>query len=174
MNPTRVEKTHDVATAVRTPRATPRRRQDVEAPPVVAAPGAEVEHVIENEPGKEYPRGIDARDYIKALRDAGETEGLAAFPPPGTNPPKAGVIVPDDYQLPEGYERYYQYSDDGKPLEPILLYSPDYEFLDEQGNPVAIPEDRAVPADQAPPGLPVRILDPEKPLDPERLIDRTP
>lgn len=69
--------------------------------------------MIENEPGKDFGPGIDARDYIEALREMGETEGIAAFPPPGTDPPKTGVIVPDDYELPVGYERYYQYSDDG-------------------------------------------------------------
>ena len=105
------------------------------------------EEVIENEPGREFPRGIDAADYIQKLRDMGETEGIAAFPPPGTNPAKAGVVVPEDYELPEGYERYYQYSDDGKPLEPILLFSPEYDFFDEDGNPVVIPEDRVVPGD---------------------------
>ena len=104
----------------------------------------------------------------------GETEGIAAFPPPGTSPPKTGVIVPDDYDLPEGYERYYQYSDDGKPLEPILVYSPDYEFFDEQGDPIPIPEGRAVPPERAPPDLPIEMLDPANPVDSGRLIDQNP
>jgi hypothetical protein len=137
-------------------------------------PSEEVEHVFENEPGRDYGPGIDAKDYIEALREAGETEGIAAFPPPGTDPPKAGVIVPEGYALPEGYERYYQYSDEGAPLEPILVYSPDYEFFDEQGEPIPIAPGRVVPAAEAPPDLPIQILDPERPREPGRLIDQNP
>ncbi len=172
--PIPVARAADPAPAPPQRQITPRRRSEHDPPPAAVPASDEEEVVIVNEPGKEYPAGIDARDYIKALRDMGETEGIAAFPPPGTNPPKPGLIVPNDYAIPEGYERYYQYSDDGKPLEPILVYSPDYEFFDEQGNPVAIPEDRTVPADQAPPGLAVEILDPENPRDPDGLIGQTP
>ncbi|MCL4686125.1 hypothetical protein KJ059_15395 [Myxococcota bacterium] len=153
-------------------RVIPRLRDDPKLPP--ADTGIEPEDVIENEPGKDFGPGIDARDYIEALREMGETEGIAAFPPPGTDPPKTGVIVPDDYELPVGYERYYQYSDDGKPLDAILVYSSDYEFLDEQGDPIPIPEDRVVPPEAAPPDLPREMLDPEKPIESDRLIDQTP
>lgn len=134
----------------------------------------EEEEVIENVPGKEYPPDVDAAQYIQRLRDMGETEGIAAFPPPGTDPPKVGVVVPDDYAVPEGYERYYQYTDDGKPLEPILLFSPEYEFFDDEGNQIPVPEDRVVPPDQVPSGLPVQMLDPESPRDPGGLIQRSP
>lgn len=173
-DPSRLRESDAPAVAERRLRVTPRRRSDLQAAAAEPEPGAEVEEVIENEPGEELPPGIDAGDYIRFLREMGETEGIAAFPPPGTSPPRAGVIVPDDYALPEGYERYYQYSDDGKPFAPILVYSPDYEFFDEQGEPIHIPEDRLVPPDQAPPDLPVEILDPESPLDPEGLIDPLP
>jgi hypothetical protein len=84
------------------------------------------------------------------------------------------VIVPDDYELPEGYARHYQSSDDGRPLEPILVYAPDYEFFDEEGDPIPIPEDRVVPPDQAPPDLPVRLLDPAQPGEREGLIGQAP
>jgi hypothetical protein len=80
------------------------------------------------------------------------------------------VVVPDDYELPEGFERYYQYTDDGKPLDPILRFSPDYDFFDGQGNPIPIPEDGIVPTDQAPEDLPVEVLDPENPRDAGGLI----
>jgi hypothetical protein len=153
-------------------RITPRLRTDPKLRPADA--GIELEDVIENEPGEDFGPGIDARDYIEALREMGETEGIAAFPPPGTDPPKSGVIVPDDYEMPEGYERYYQYSDDGKPLDPILVYSSDYEFLDEQGDPIPIPEDRVVPPEIAPPDLPLEMLDPESPIESGHLIDQTP
>jgi hypothetical protein len=85
-------------------------------------------------------------------------EGIAAFPPPGTDPPKTGIIVPDDWTPPEGYVRHYQTTDDGEPLPPILMFHPDYDFTDADGRPVAIPPDRVVPPEMAPPGLPVEML----------------
>ena len=111
-------------------------------------------------------RNITAGEYIQALHDAGIYEGIGAFPPPGTSPPLEGIAVPPDYELPEGYVRHFQTTDDGQAIDPILMYSPDYEFLDENGNPVAIPEDRVVPADHAPPGMPVRVIEIPKPREP--------
>jgi hypothetical protein len=107
-----------------------------------------------------------ARGMIEAAAAAsGKREGLAAFPPPGTNPIKLGIVVPDDYQLPDGYMRHYQTTDDGRRLEPILMFSPDYEFVDAQGNPVQLPPDGVVPIEMAPPDLkPLRMLEmPEHP-----------
>ena len=102
---------------------------------------------------------INAGEYIAALRAAGETEGLAAFSPPGTRPPNPGILVPDDYELPEGFMRHYQSTDDGGQLAAVLTLSPDYELYDEDGNPIALPQDRIVPPELAPPDLPIRILD---------------
>lgn len=127
--------------------------------------GAEANEQAENmqrqheEPEQAELPEIDAREVIEALVAAGETEGIAAFPPPGTNPPKSGIIVPEDFQLPEGYVRHHQTTDDGEALEPILMFSPDYEFLDPSGNPIKVPDDLVVPPDLAPPGLPIRILE---------------
>jgi hypothetical protein len=95
---------------------------------------------------------------IDALHAAGVHEGIAAFGRPGTDPPKPGVIVPEDFVLPEGYVRHYQSTDDGEALPPILMFHPDYEFVDEAGNPVAVPADRVVPPELVPPGLPVTTL----------------
>ena len=100
-----------------------------------------------------------AQDVINGMRAAGETKGLAAIPPPGTNPVKTGVVVPKDFELPEGYIRHYQTTDDGKRLEPILMFSPDYEFVDDQGKPIELPKDGIVPPEMVPPGMPVRALD---------------
>ena len=102
---------------------------------------------------------LDARDVIPYLRSRGATTGIAAFEPPGTDPPKAGIVVPDDFPLPEGYVRHYQSDDDGNQLPPILMFHPDYEFVDESGVPVALPESRVVPPELAPSGLPIRMLD---------------
>lgn len=95
-------------------------------------------------------------EVIEGLHKAGIRTGLGAFNPPGTSPPLVGLAVPEDFALPEGYVRHHQATDDGQPIEPILMYSPDYEFLDAAGNPVAIPADRVVPASHAPEGLPIR------------------
>lgn len=98
-------------------------------------------------------------ELIKALRDSGETGGIAAFNPPGTSPPLRGLAVPEDFVLPQGYVRHHQVTDAGEPLEAILMFSPDYVFRDAAGNPMPIPEDRVVPPEMAPPGLPIRQIE---------------
>lgn len=100
-----------------------------------------------------------AENFVDALRAAGRTDGIAAFPPKGTNPPKSGLIVPEDFALPEGYVRYYQVTDDGQRLQPILMFSPDHEFVDAAGHPIALPKDGLVPPEMAPPGLPIQMLE---------------
>ncbi len=107
----------------------------------------------------EAPLDLHAGEYIEALRDEGETAGLAAFPPPGTRPPRSGIIVPADYVLPEGFARHYQSTDDGQRLEPILALAPGYELLDDAGDPVPLIDKRIVPPEFAPPDLPVRVLE---------------
>jgi hypothetical protein len=109
---------------------------------------------------------IDAADYIDVLRADGETAGLAAFPPPGTNPPRSGVVVPEEYDLPEGFARHHQTTDDGKRLAPVLVLAPEYDLIDEAGERVDLGGDRIVPPEFAPPDLPVEML--EIPLERER------
>ena len=87
-----------------------------------------------------------------------EPTGIALFPPPGTDPPKSGIIVPDGFVLPPGYVRHYQVTDDGQQLAPILMFHPDFQLVDEHGNPVAMPADHIVPAEMAPPGLAIEML----------------
>jgi hypothetical protein len=105
-------------------------------------------------------------EVIARLHDAGVHEGLGAFNPPGTSPPLAGLAVPEDFALPPGYVRHYQATDDGQRIEPILMFSPDYEFFDGSGRPIAIPESRVVPPELAPPDLPRRNVVIPPPLDP--------
>jgi hypothetical protein len=100
-----------------------------------------------------------------ARRKAREPQrgGIGVFPPPGTKPVKQGIIVPDDFELPPGYVRHYQTTDDGRRLPAILMFHPDYEFVDERGRTVPLPENRVVPPEMAPPGLPIEMLKvPEK------------
>ena len=78
---------------------------------------------------------------------------------PGTKPLKRGIVVPEDFELPPGYVRHYQSSDDGERLKAILMFHPDYEPKDESGQPIPLPENRVVPAEMAPPGLPIQMLE---------------
>lgn len=95
---------------------------------------------------------------IERLHQRGIYTGLGAFSPPGTSPPLAGLAVPPDYVLPKGYVRHHQTTDDGQPIEPILMFAPDFQLLDASSRPLAMPADRVVPPDMAPPGLPIRRI----------------
>lgn len=106
-------------------------------------------------PGQPEPR---MGEVIARLRAHGVTTGIAAFNPPGTSPPLVGLAVPEDFPLPEGYVRHHQVTDDGQPIEAILMFSPDHEFYDAQGRRIEVPEDRVVPPRYAPPGLPIRNI----------------
>ena len=102
---------------------------------------------------------LDAADAIVALREEGIHDGIAAFGIPGSHPPKAGIIVPEELELPEGYVRHYQSTDDGEQLPAILMFHPDYEFVNEAGEVVKLPEDGVVRPDMAPPGIdPKQVL----------------
>lgn len=105
-------------------------------------------------------------EVIARLHDAGIHTGLGAFNPPGTSPPMIGLAVPEDYDLPEGYVRHYQATDDGQRIEPILMYSPDFQFFDSAGRQIVIPENRVVPDNMAPPGLVIRPIKIPEPLEP--------
>jgi hypothetical protein len=113
-------------------------------------------------PGEAPPMG----EVIDQLHKAGIHSGIGAFPPPGTSPPLIGLAVPEDYVLPEGYVRHYQATDDGQRIEPILMYSPDFDFFDASGKPIKIPQDRVVPPGMAPPGLAIRRIEIPPPLQP--------
>lgn len=128
------------------------------------------------EPEPEGDTSLDLRDFIppgqnptmgeviEELHRQGIYEGLGAFNPPGTSPPMVGLAVPEDFELPEGYVRHYQATDDGQRIEPILMFSPDYDFYDENGQLIQIPDDRVVPPEMAPPGFPMREIE----IPPER------
>jgi hypothetical protein len=96
---------------------------------------------------------------IDAARASGDATGVAAFPPHGTDRIKVGLVVPDDYALPQGFVRYHQVTDDGRRIEPILAFSPDYDFVDSNGQPVPLPDDGVVPPEMAPADMPQRTLE---------------
>ena len=107
------------------------------------------------QPGDPEPTGAQV---IEALQQAGVRTGLGAFNPPGTSPPLIGLAVPEGYELPQGYVRHHQVTDEGVPIEPILMFSPDFILRDAQGRPMAMPADRVVPPALAPPGMPQRQI----------------
>jgi hypothetical protein len=107
-------------------------------------------------------------EVIDRLHQAGIQGGLGAFSPPGTRPPLIGLAVPEGFELPPGYVRHYQATDDGQRIEPILMFSPDTPVLDANGQPIAIPKDRVVPPELAPPGLPIRRIVVPAPIDSSR------
>jgi len=100
-----------------------------------------------------------AAEVIRALQESGDFTGLGAFNPPGTSPPLAGLAVPPDFVLPPGYVRHHQVTDEGVPLEPILMFAPDLVMIDANGRPIPLPDDRVVPPELAPPGLPIRTIE---------------
>ncbi|HJQ82756.1 MAG TPA: hypothetical protein VKA21_01675 [Candidatus Binatia bacterium] len=143
------------------PREPPPMPRVVEPAPPASAPARDPE-IAESMRQRREERRVERRANAEpryTLNAPGEHEGIAAFPPPGTKPIKRGLVVPDDFELPPGYVRHYQTTDDGRRLPPILMYHPDFAGVDANGNRIAIPEDRVVPPAMAPPGLPQRTLD---------------
>jgi hypothetical protein len=110
-------------------------------------------------PGDPVP---STANLIKAMNEAGIRSGIAAFNPPGTSPPLEGLAVPADFELPPGYVRHHQATDEGDTIEPILMFSPDLVLRDAQGRPIPLPANRVVPPELAPPGLPLRWVRPGK------------
>ncbi|MCE2945134.1 MAG: hypothetical protein ACK5XH_06815 [Lysobacteraceae bacterium] len=111
-------------------------------------------------PGDPVPGGAAV---IKALQQSGIRTGLGAFNPPGTMPLLAGLAVPPDFPLPEGYVRHHQVTDDGEPIEPILMFAPGAMLRDATGRMAPLPADRIVTPELAPPGLPLRWVRPGDP-----------
>ena len=117
----------------------------------------EVPNAVEKGTGARGER-VDAANYIEALRGAGVRGGLAEFPLPGSKPLRQGIVVPEDYELPEGFARHYQVTDDGAGLDPILIVAPGYEIVDENGDVVELVDDWVVPPEHAPSDLPLELL----------------
>ncbi len=97
-------------------------------------------------------------EVISRLHGAGVRSGLGAFNPPGTRPPLVGIAVGEDFELPPGYVRHHQFTDDGQRIEPILMFSPDHPLVAAMGQAAARPQNLVVPPALAPPGLPIRHI----------------
>ncbi|MCC6247100.1 MAG: hypothetical protein IT499_04985 [Rubrivivax sp.] len=111
-------------------------------------------------------------DVISRLRAAGVTGGLAAFNPPGTKPPLVGNAVSADFELPAGYVRHHQFTDDGRPIEAIVMFAPDHPSVlaaaQAAGRDELTAAERVVPPALLPPGLPVRQIVVPAPAEPGR------
>ena len=68
-------------------------------------------------------------------------------------------------QLPAGYVRHHQATDDGQRIEPILMFAPDTPTLVINGRTITVPADRVVTPELAPPGLPIRRIVVPAPVD---------
>ena len=168
--------------------AVPAAAATVAAPAVqpASAPGAGRPPAHAQKPDSRLPEGDadptrDLKSYvvrgenpsmgevIKRLHERGVHTGLGAFSPPGTSPPLVGLAVPENFELPEGYVRHHQATDDGQRIEAILMFAPDFQLYDAAKQPIAMPKDRVVPPELAPPGLPVRRITIPPPSDPAAL-----
>lgn len=105
-------------------------------------------------------------EVIERLHQRGIYSGLGAFSPPGTSPPLVGLAVPEDFVLPKGYVRHHQATDDGQRIEAILMFAPDFQLLDANNHPIAMPANRVVPPELVPPGLPLRRIVIPPPTEP--------
>jgi hypothetical protein len=109
------------------------------------------------------PTPQEAADMAQDAPPSGPAEGINLYRP-GTKKLKQGIIVPEGFELPPGYLRHYQSTDNGEGVKPILMFHPDYKPVDSKGQPVEIPESRVVPPELAPAGMPIEILElPEGP-----------
>ncbi|WIG94204.1 hypothetical protein [Myxococcus sp. SDU36] len=87
-----------------------------------------------------------------------EPTGLQLYRP-GTKPIKKGLVVPDDFELPPGYVRHFQYTDSGELVAAVLMFHPDTPPTDANGQPMPVPPDGLVPEELAPPGMPIQRLE---------------
>ncbi|HEY0064906.1 MAG TPA: hypothetical protein VGC21_22500 [Telluria sp.] len=97
-------------------------------------------------------------EVIERLHQRGIHSGLGAFSPPGTSPPLVGLAVPEDFVLPKGYVRHHQATDDGQPIEAILMFAPGFQMVDANNQPIAMPPNGVVPPELAPAGLTLRRI----------------
>jgi hypothetical protein len=145
--------------------APPAPPEETAAPPVAAPPPvssrraepADTEIAPEPEPIPDAEEEAAAPYVPQAVPYEGPT-GMMHFPPLGTKPVRVGVVVPEDFELPEGFVRHHQFSDDGEPLPAILMVHPDYQLLDDEGRPVTT-KGGVVPPEYAPEGLPIELLE---------------
>ena len=152
------------------PAPAPAPARPVVRPAKHAAAPALPQHIQEQvaEVPEEFLERLHEEGLYDLPKPGEEPTGMMLFPAPGTDPPKKGIIVPEGFELPPGYVRHYQTTDDGERLPAILMFSPDKPPLDANGEPMKVTENGIVPPELAPPGLPIQVLDPENPGEAEQ------
>ncbi|NOK01924.1 MULTISPECIES: hypothetical protein [Myxococcus] len=135
-----------------TPPPTPevRARAPRTRPPPVAASAPQ--------PTPELVAELDTDTDVQEPAMESELTGMQLYRP-GTKPIKKGLVVPDDFELPPGYVRHFQYKDSGEIVAAVLMFHPDHQPVDANGQPVPKPADGLVPEELAPPGMPIRRLE---------------
>ena len=149
-----------VAAAAQAPAMLPAPARNVTRQPAVRQPAPEGDADPTPDLSSYVARGENPSmaQVIERLHQKGIHSGLGAFLPPGTSPPLTGLAVPEDFALPKGYVRHHQATDDGQPIEAILMFAPDFQLVDANNRPVDMPKNRVVPPELAPPGLPIRRI----------------
>ena len=149
-----------VASAAQAPAMLPAPARSVTRQPAVRQPAPEGDADPTPDLSSYVARGENPSmaQVIERLHQKGIYSGLGAFLPPGTSPPLTGLAVPEDFALPKGYVRHHQATDDGQPIEAILMFAPDFQLVDANNRPVDMPKNRVVPPELAPPGLPIRRI----------------
>ncbi|WP_426756228.1 hypothetical protein [Myxococcus sp. Y35] len=132
------------------PPPTPVARARAPRPPPVVAPAPQP--VAEPVPELATDTEVQEPDMES------QATGIQLFQP-GTKPIKRGLVVPDDFELPPGYVRHFQYTDSGELVAAVLMFHPDHQPTDANGQPVPMPPDRLVPEELAPPGMPIQRLE---------------
>jgi hypothetical protein len=122
------------------------------AAPFAPVPERRVESPAANDAAEESAVDGDDQEITVDQLPRGDGTGIDAFPRPGTKPLQRGLIVPDGYELPAGFVRHYQTTDDGVQLAPILKFHPDHV-------PEGAPADGVVPPELAPRDMPQHWLE---------------
>lgn len=103
--------------------------------------------------------GAGAEPPAPGAEAAAAARGPLGMPAHGSKKIKVGLVVPEGFELPEGYVRHYQTTDKGQMLPAILMFHPDFTPRDAEGRELPVPADRVVPPDLAPEGMPRSWLD---------------
>lgn len=135
------------------------------APATTAAPAA-ASAPASDDLAAHVPPGVvpTMNQVIDQLHQRGIRTGLGAFNPPGTKPALVGLAVPEGFELPPGYLRHRQATDDGQAIEAILMFDPDHPPPAAAGRSLRTPAERVVPPELAPPGLVPRTITLPPPL----------
>src|SRR5262249_7017150 len=79
---------------------------------------------------RQVPDPPEKEDEPFTIGNPDDHTGMRVFPPMGTKPIKRGIVVPDDFDLPPGYVRRFQATDDGARQTEFMMVAADGYGLD--------------------------------------------